>query len=245
MGQRERAVQDFGEAITLDPRNTVAHHTRGSVHAELGQLDLAIQDFDDAIGIDSRNVAAYSKRAAAYVELGRLESAVHDYDEIIRIDREDAEAFNGRGAAYAALGQLERAVQDLDRAVVMDRRNNDDALNNRGTVYVELGEYERAVKDFDLVIAREPRYEFLQGKAESLGKAAQYQRALVDLKEALQLNAHMTRGYENRAGAYALMGRDADSKADADSVERLAVEAGALRADIERLQQLMRAQPPP
>jgi tetratricopeptide (TPR) repeat protein len=51
-GQYDRAIQDFDQAIRLDPQNVVAFYDRGIAYGAKGQRDRAIQDFDQAIRLD-------------------------------------------------------------------------------------------------------------------------------------------------------------------------------------------------
>jgi tetratricopeptide (TPR) repeat protein len=51
-GNYDRAIQDFDQAIRLDPNNPVAFFSRGNVYARQGEYDHAIDDFDQAIRLD-------------------------------------------------------------------------------------------------------------------------------------------------------------------------------------------------
>ncbi len=46
------AEKDVNEAIRLDPRNALAHQTRGYVYQARGQRDLAIEAFRTALQLD-------------------------------------------------------------------------------------------------------------------------------------------------------------------------------------------------
>jgi tetratricopeptide (TPR) repeat protein len=48
----ERAIQDFDQAIKLDPNNAVAFDNRGIAYGHKREYDRAIQDFDKAIRLD-------------------------------------------------------------------------------------------------------------------------------------------------------------------------------------------------
>ena len=48
-GQHDRAIQDYDQAIKLDPSNAVVFSNRGRAYDAEGQLDRAIQDYDQAI----------------------------------------------------------------------------------------------------------------------------------------------------------------------------------------------------
>ncbi len=50
-GQYERAIQDFGEAIRLDPQNAGAYHNRGVAYGRIGKSIEEERDFAKATEI--------------------------------------------------------------------------------------------------------------------------------------------------------------------------------------------------
>ncbi len=48
-GQVERAIQDFDQAILLDPRDAFAYNNRGLAYRNRGEVDRAIKDYDQAL----------------------------------------------------------------------------------------------------------------------------------------------------------------------------------------------------
>jgi len=72
-GQHELAIQDYTEAIRLDPQYAIAYRGRGVVYSDLGQHQRAIQDYDKAIRIDPLDADASYNRGIAYSHLGQSE----------------------------------------------------------------------------------------------------------------------------------------------------------------------------
>ena len=60
-GQYQRAIQDFDQAIRLQPDNAIAYNNRGGDYGRMGQTQRAILDFDKAIELDPDNAEAYNK----------------------------------------------------------------------------------------------------------------------------------------------------------------------------------------
>ena len=50
-GEYERAIQDYDEAIRLDPSYPHAYYNRGFAHLEKGDQVLAVQDYNQAVGL--------------------------------------------------------------------------------------------------------------------------------------------------------------------------------------------------
>jgi len=146
-GDYQQAIEQYDEAIRLDPQYADAYFNRGRAYSYLGQHEQSKEDLDEAIRLNPQHAMAYNNRGIAYGQLGQYERAIEDFDEAIRLDSQDAKAYNYRGVAYGQLGQYERAIQDLDEAI---RLNPQEAgsYDIRGTLYQSLGEDELAERDF-------------------------------------------------------------------------------------------------
>jgi hypothetical protein len=59
----KRAVQDYGEAIRLEPQFGLAYLNRGIAYAKLGEHQRAVQDYDENIRLNRQNARAYYSRA--------------------------------------------------------------------------------------------------------------------------------------------------------------------------------------
>ena len=51
LGQDQRAIQDYDQAIQLDPQNTPAYYNRGLAYQSLGEDEKAISDFRKVLEI--------------------------------------------------------------------------------------------------------------------------------------------------------------------------------------------------
>src|SRR5580693_6159990 len=80
-GQLDRAIEDFDEAIRLNPNFAEAYVKRSIAHALKGQFDRAIEDFDQAIRLNPNNVAAFLDRGNEYRAQGDFDRAIADYSE--------------------------------------------------------------------------------------------------------------------------------------------------------------------
>ena len=124
LGQYERAIQDYDEAIRLnsalipqDPYTlTRSYSDRGLAYAALGQHERAIQDYDEVIRLDPQDAFSYNIRGDAYYKLGQNERAIQDYDEAIRLDPQITYTYSDRGLAYAELGKSVESERDIQNA---------------------------------------------------------------------------------------------------------------------------------
>ena len=83
LSQYGQAIQDFGEAIRLDPTVASTYYFRGLSHYNLDQYEQAIQDFHKAIRLDPKFTAAYQTRAMSHHRLGQYEQAIQDFSEAV------------------------------------------------------------------------------------------------------------------------------------------------------------------
>lgn len=62
LGDNDRALQNYDQAIALDPNYAIAYVNRAVVHAQQGNYDRAIRDLDQAIALDPNDGLAYVNR---------------------------------------------------------------------------------------------------------------------------------------------------------------------------------------
>src|SRR6516162_6240682 len=77
----EGALQDYSEAIRLNPDYADAFYNRGAARRANGDLEGALHDYNEAIRLKSDDAEAFFKRGAARHDKGDLEGAVQDYSE--------------------------------------------------------------------------------------------------------------------------------------------------------------------
>ena len=66
----EDAIQNYNEAVRLDPGNANYYRKRGDAYLQNNEHDKAIADFTEAIRLNPADAIAYSNRAKAHRELG-------------------------------------------------------------------------------------------------------------------------------------------------------------------------------
>ena len=154
-GEYDRAIQDYDQAIRLNPNYAFAYYHRGNAYANKGESDRAIQDYDQAIRLDPNSALFYTNRGAAYANKGEHDRAIQDYDQAIRLDPNYARAYNNRGNAYSRKGEYDRAIQDYDQAIRLNP-NYAYAYYHRGNAYANKGEHDRANQDYDQAIRLDP-----------------------------------------------------------------------------------------
>lgn len=130
-GETDRAIQDYDQAIKLDPNDTAAYINRGGANESKRQYDRAIQDYDQAIKLEPSYALAYFGRGNAYSGKGETDRAIQNFDQVIKLNPKYDSAFINRGSAYSRKSQYDRAIQDYDQAIKLNP-NVAFAFFNRG-----------------------------------------------------------------------------------------------------------------
>ena len=206
LGDFQSAIQDFDQAIQINPQFEWAYNTRGIAYGFLGEYQRAIQDFDQAIQINPQYEWAYNNRGIAYSGLGNYQRAIQDLDHAIQINSKFAVGYSSRGFLYARLGNYQRAIQDFDQAIQINPQLAD-AYYNRGYVYSDLGDYQRAIQDYDQTIQINPQLAWAyNNRGLAYFNLGSYQPAIQDFDQAIQINPKFAEPYNMRGLAYYNLG---------------------------------------
>jgi tetratricopeptide (TPR) repeat protein len=131
-GQYDRAIEDYNQALRLDPKSATAFSNRGVAYERKGQYDRAIEDYSQVIRLDPQNAAAFNSRCWERAIVGReLREALADCNESLRLKPNDADTLDSRGFVYIKLGQFDPAIADYSAAVAANPKAAS-ALYGRG-----------------------------------------------------------------------------------------------------------------
>jgi tetratricopeptide (TPR) repeat protein len=134
----DRAIQDYDQALELNPQFAQAVFSRGNALGEKGQFDRAIQDYGQAIKLNPNYAIAFNNLGYVWDEMHDFDRAIEDYDRAIDLNPQYAQAFNNRGMAYANKVDWDRAIRDYDRAIELDPGYTA-AFYNRGVAKLKSG----------------------------------------------------------------------------------------------------------
>lgn len=117
---RRLALEDFTQAVMLEPENAENYILRGHAYAKVGQFQLAFEDFSQAVKLDPQNALAYAKRGDAQSSLGKHQLGFEDFKMALGLDPDLAEAYAGRGKAKKRVGRTDGS-SDIKKACDLDK----------------------------------------------------------------------------------------------------------------------------
>jgi tetratricopeptide (TPR) repeat protein len=157
-GDFEKAIEDFTEAIRLDPKYADGYFQRGRAYLarKTGDAkentDKAIADFGEAIKVNPNLAGAYSMRGYVCHEIKKeYERAVKDYQEAIRIDAGSQNARNNLAWLMATCPDAKfrdgaKAVEQATRACELSEWKSPYFIDTLAAANAEAGKFDDAVK---------------------------------------------------------------------------------------------------
>jgi len=212
------ASEVFSECIRRHQNEAYAFYGRGVAQSEIGKYQLAIEDLGEAIRLDPNISEAHFSLGACFSTVGRLRDSITAFSECLRLDPEHPSALLSRGTTYALFGQREAALVDLTKHIDMEPKNWV-ALHCRARVNLHLTNYRNALSDFDGALDACPdlgklaHVTFLErGFCHAMN--GEFQAAMSDYNEAIELDSHNYLVYVNRARVLQNMGDNEGARSD-------------------------------
>lgn len=216
-------IQNYTQAIQLNPNNAEVYYQRGNANYDLGNLEAAREDYTQAIRLNSNHAKAYHNRGLVQADLTNYRAAIDDYNQAILLNPNDAAAYEKRGQAYFALNDYKEAIEDYTQAI---RLNHQDATAyiNRGLARSAAGDKQGALADYTQAIRIDPNSgDGFYSRGRVRFYLADYQGAMEDYTEAIRVNPKFADAYINRCSALLNLGQY--QKAAADCSQALTINA--------------------
>ena len=85
-GEMHQAIEDFGDAIVLDPKLAEAYHQRAIARFHAGDTAGAITDIEAALRLQPRNFAALQTLSSIAAANGNWKGAYEAWRKVLEID---------------------------------------------------------------------------------------------------------------------------------------------------------------
>ena len=140
-------IEDFTQAIKLNPNNPNYYVYRGVLYEEKNKFEKAIEDFTQVIHLEPNNSDHYINRGCAYYKSYKFEKAIEDFTQVIHLEPNNSDHYINRGLAYYKKNEFENAMGDFTQAIRLDP-NNFKAYQGIGDIYSSQCYFRKASENF-------------------------------------------------------------------------------------------------
>ena len=149
LGQYEKAVVDFGVAISLKNNSAGVFQQRATAYNILGDLDKAIEDFSKAMELSPNFITAIMGRGYIYFQQGAHEEAIADYNKAIELTPDYALAYQNRTWLLAVckdekLRDPKLAIESATKACELNQLNDLSDMAALAAAHAALQEFDKA-----------------------------------------------------------------------------------------------------
>jgi tetratricopeptide (TPR) repeat protein len=179
MGQPDKAIADFGQAIQLmkDAGKSgfelaFIYFMRANTHRAKGDLEQAIADHSESIRVAPGWDKSYNDRGAIYFQKGDFPRALDDISKVISFRPDNprvASSYAIRAMLHQRTGDAVKGLADADRSIELDPRSAM-ALYVRAKIYEALGRSEEAATGMRAALAIDPRIREQMEAMERIGR---------------------------------------------------------------------------
>jgi len=150
----EAALQDFDQALAIDPNAAYTWLIKGNLFADLGKIDSAMVCFDRAIQEKPDLDAAWNNRSVVKLRKGDPSGALSDADRAIAINPKYRDAYCNLGLAYARLTEYGKSIAASRRAIELDPKHPENHIQyaSIGVALERLKRYPEAITALDEAI---------------------------------------------------------------------------------------------
>jgi protein O-GlcNAc transferase len=155
LNKPQQALDNFNQAIALNPSVAETWNNRGTVYNDLEKYDLAALDFEKAISLNHGYADAHANKGKSLAFLQRFDDALAAYDEALSLKPDLAEAWLGRGNVFKDLGRHDQAFAAYDKALAQ-KPDLAEAWLGRGHLFSDLKRHDEAFAAYDKALAQKP-----------------------------------------------------------------------------------------
>jgi tetratricopeptide (TPR) repeat protein len=118
----KEALEEFGEAVRLDPNNPEAHYWTGRVHLKLMRYEDALYDFRTAARLKPDYREAHDHLGWLYERKKSYDEALFHLSRSIQLDQGNAWAYYHRAVVLYRRGEVREALGDARKACELKSR---------------------------------------------------------------------------------------------------------------------------
>lgn len=158
IGNFQGALEDYNEAVKVEPHSITAPLTRGIIKGQMGDFKGGIEDINRSIAIADTSYDQFFQRGYLEEQLGDVQAAMLDYNKALQMKPDFFLAYNNRGSMKERMGDNQGALEDFRASI---RLNPDfaQAYSNIALIYYRYADYTQASHYLDLAIRYAQKYD--------------------------------------------------------------------------------------
>lgn len=212
-GDYDKAIAYYNMAILSDSEVSDAYNGRGLAYQAKGDHGMALEDFDRTLELEPDSAMVYNNRALSHYTLGDYAKAIADLGKALELQPNFGKAYYNQGLTYHAMGDYDRAIESLSQAIEF---SSDRPSNWRTLPTDDPGR--------DMVVGMDNQLRAMQTQADLPSvyhirglvylAEGEFDYAISDLSQAIELEPNMSMAYYARAMAYLNGGNITEAEAD-------------------------------
>lgn len=145
-GKYQQAVQDFAQAVKLDPKSPEAHYALARALTKTARTAEAIDAFKQLLNLnptEELKIWSYYLSGNAYAEKAQWNEAIDSFQQALKLNPDLSKPHYSLGLAYAASNRTEDAAAEFKQAVRL-KPDYAEAHYNLGVAYLQMGRRQEA-----------------------------------------------------------------------------------------------------
>ncbi|MTJ08284.1 MULTISPECIES: tetratricopeptide repeat protein [unclassified Anabaena] len=201
-GEYAAAINSYNQALKLNDHDADIYYKLGLVNYQLGDYHTAIANYSQAINININHGKSYHQRGLAYYQIGAYQIAIEDYTQAIRINPHIAINYKNRADVRSHIGDNQGAIEDYNQAININPHYATTQKNKQISRY--LLDYQQQLQP---VINIDPDDAIgYKNRGNNRAELGDYEGAIADYTQAIQINNHDVDAYYHRGNAYSDLG---------------------------------------
>jgi tetratricopeptide (TPR) repeat protein len=156
-GRLPEAIEQYEQALRLDPDYFNAHLDMGSILLELGRPQEAVVQSQEALRLMPLHRGAHFNLGNALLQMGKVTEAITEYEQALRIEPDFAEAHYNLGIALVQLGRPQEAMGHWVQALRI-KPDYAEAHYNLGVALVQRGRMPEAIEHLRQALRIKPDF---------------------------------------------------------------------------------------
>ncbi|XP_027703248.1 tetratricopeptide repeat protein 6 [Vombatus ursinus] len=213
--QKDKCVQDFNRAITINPKHYQAYISRAAFYGMKGRYSKAILNCSEAIRLFPNSVRAFLCRGVLKFYNKTYKLAITDLNIAISMDKACFLAFYNRAICYSKIKEFYMALRDYGIVLLLNVGDDIKAktLVNRGLIYTELKMVANALEDFrEAMQINKNDASLFQAAGICHHRLGEFEEAVYSFTRVIELNPFFVDAYVGRGNSYMEYGHEAAEK---------------------------------